>query len=83
MMSIEPITPHIGAWIKVTLRDRVLWRQVMPTRGYLSQSELPVTIGVGKSVLVGEVQVLWPSGHKQNVPHPQLGAEILVVESPP
>ena len=37
----------IGAWIKVSVGGRVLRRQVMPTRGYLSQSELPVTIGLG------------------------------------
>jgi hypothetical protein len=37
----------VGAWIRVRTGERTLWRQVMPTRGYLSQSELPVTIGLG------------------------------------
>src|SRR5262249_18624645 len=31
----------IGAWIKVRVGSQTLSRQVMPTRSYLSQSELP------------------------------------------
>lgn len=52
----------IGASIMVRLPGRVLWRQVMPTRGYLSQSELPVTVGLGREVNVLEVQIQWPWG---------------------
>ncbi len=44
----------IGAWIKMRLVGRTLWRQVMPTRSYLSQSELPVTIRLGKSRPCGQ-----------------------------
>src|SRR5262249_2235667 len=36
----------IGAWIKVQIAGKTLSRQVMPTRGFLSQSELPVTFGL-------------------------------------
>jgi hypothetical protein len=55
----------IGAWIKVRVGGRTLSRQVMPTRSYLSQSELPVTIGLGESDQVESVEILWPSGVKQ------------------
>src|SRR5689334_20836370 len=37
----------IGAWVTAQVNGHKLSRQVMPTRGYLSQSELPVTIGLG------------------------------------
>lgn len=47
----------IGAWIKLRVGSQVAWRQVMPTRSYLSQSELPVTIGLGKSDKGGRTQV--------------------------
>jgi len=57
----------IGAWIHVRVGGRTLSRQVMPTRSYLSQSELPVTIGLGKSDKVESVNILWPSGLKQKV----------------
>ncbi len=50
----------IGAWIKATVGGRTLWRQVMPTRSYLSQSELPVTIGLGTAEKADLVEVTWP-----------------------
>jgi hypothetical protein len=32
----------------------------MPARGYMSQSELPVTIGLGKIGKIDDVQIFWP-----------------------
>jgi len=60
----------IGAWVKVRVAGRTLSRQVMPTRSYLSQSELPVTFGLGKADKVESVEILWPSGTKQKVSPP-------------
>ncbi len=57
----------IGAWVKARIGNRTLWRQVMPTRSYLSQSELPVTFGLGKADHVDELTVIWPDGSKQKV----------------
>ena len=47
----------IGAWIKVRVGGQTLVRQVMPTRSYLSQSELPVTIGLGQATRADEVEI--------------------------
>src|SRR5579859_2811773 len=57
----------IGAWIKVRFAGHNLTRQVMPTRSYLSQSELPVTIGLGNADHVDSVEIRWPSGTTQKV----------------
>ena len=57
----------IGAWVKVRLGNRTLSRQVMPTRGYLSQSELPVTIGLGDAQRADAVTVIWPGGAEEKV----------------
>jgi hypothetical protein len=57
----------IGAWIKVRVGNRTLSRQVMPAKGYMSQSELPVTIGLGKANAVEEVLVTWPDGSTQKL----------------
>jgi hypothetical protein len=70
----------IGAWIRVRLGDQTLRRQVMPTRGYLSQSELPVTIGLGSASAVNELEVTWPGGRKQSVQNVLLGALTVVKE---
>ncbi len=64
----------IGAWIKVRLGKQTLSRQVMPTRSYLSQCELPVTIGLGKATGVDSVEIVWPDGSVQKVDSPGLDA---------
>lgn len=64
----------IGAWVRVRVGGQVQARQVMPTRGYLSQSELPVTIGLGGSRRFDEVQVIWPDGSRQVVEKAQVDA---------
>jgi enediyne biosynthesis protein E4 len=57
----------IGAWVKARVAGRQFSRQVMPTRSYLSQSELPVTIGLGESARADSVEVVWPSGTVQKI----------------
>jgi hypothetical protein len=69
----------IGAWIKVRVDGHTLTRQVMPTRSYLSQSELPVTIGLGDADKVDSVEILWPSGTNQKVT-PQIDRLTVVTE---
>jgi hypothetical protein len=71
----------IGAWIRVRVGTQTLSRQVMPTRSYLSQSELPVTIGLGKPATVDAVEVLWPTGHVQKLEKPKLN-QLTVVREP-
>ncbi len=60
----------IGAWIRVQVGGHLLSRQVMPTRSYLSQSELPVTIGLGKASTTDSVEIMWPSGTRQKINPP-------------
>jgi enediyne biosynthesis protein E4 len=57
----------IGAWIKLQAGDEIIARQVMPARGYLSQSELPVTIGLGRREAIGSIEIIWPGGNVQQV----------------
>jgi hypothetical protein len=70
----------IGAWIEVELPDRTLRRQVMPSRSYLSQVELPVTFGLGRDDKVRRVTIRWPGGDVQHVDRPQINRLIEVVE---
>ena len=71
----------IGAWIKVRAGGKTLWRHVMPTRGYLSQSELPVTIGLGENDRVEEVTITWPGGEVQKVEGLRVDAMNVVVQA--
>lgn len=57
----------IGA--RVTLRGptRIWQTQVMPTRSYLSQCELPITIGFGREKIPAEMEIRWPRGTTQKI----------------
>jgi hypothetical protein len=50
----------IGASVTIEADGKVLHRSVTSGRGYLSQSELPLTVGLGKSARVERVVVRWP-----------------------
>lgn len=70
----------IGAWIKVRVNQQILWRQVMPTRSYLSQSELPVTVGLGAATHPDEVEIFWPSGTHQGIDLVPVNRMLIVTE---
>lgn len=52
----------IGARIDVTAGGETRWQVVRTGSSYLSQSELPVTFGLGGRTRADEVTVTWPSG---------------------
>ena len=58
----------IGSWIELTAGGFTQRRQVMPTRSYLSQVELPVTFGLGTADRIDDLKVIWPDGTEQAVP---------------
>jgi len=58
----------VGAWIELEADGVTQRRQVMPSRSYLSQVELPVTFGLGAASRVDALRVRWPDGASQDVP---------------
>ena len=54
----------------------------MPTRSYLSQSELPVTIGLGDDASVESLEIRWPSGMVQPIGKLAIDQTTVVTESP-
>jgi hypothetical protein len=55
----------IGAWVELTAGGITQRRQVMPTRSYLSQVELPITIGLGTATRIERLHIEWPDGTVQ------------------
>jgi hypothetical protein len=53
----------IGAKVTLKLSNQAkLWNVVKSGSSYCSQSELPLTFGLGKTDKVSSVEVVWPSG---------------------
>lgn len=58
----------IGARIKVVLDDgATIGGMVKTGSSYCSQSELPVTVGLGSRTAITSVEVTWPTGRKETV----------------
>jgi hypothetical protein len=69
----------LGARVELRAGGVTQYRQVTPTRSYLSQSELPLTFGLGSATNVESLTVTWPDGQVQEVPVPAVDS-LLVVE---
>lgn len=57
----------IGAKVTVTIDGQSQSRIVMPTRGYLSQSELELTFGLGDAIEIDSATVTWPGEDPQPI----------------
>ncbi len=57
----------LGATVEVVVGGQTIRRAVMPTRSYLSQSQLTVTVGLGDATRAESVRVRWPDGGVQEV----------------
>ncbi|HHM13164.1 MAG TPA: CRTAC1 family protein [Planctomycetaceae bacterium] len=70
----------IGALVEVNVGGQTLRAYVCPTKSYLSQSELPLTFGIGKHTSVESVTVHWPDGPKQEVTDVRIDATNRIVQ---
>ncbi len=71
----------IGAQVTLQAGGVTQRRQVMPTRSYLSQSELPVTFGLGLNDRIDALEITWPGGALQAVAPPPVDRLIIVEQA--
>ena len=57
----------IGARVEITADGEDRWQLVKTGSSYLSQSELPVTFGLGAATAVSALRVVWPSGQIEEI----------------
>ena len=69
----------IGALVELATGSGIQTRCVVNTRGYLSQSELPLTFGLGKNDKVDRVLITWPDGTKQTIENPEIDKTHFIV----
>ena len=68
----------IGAWVELTAGDVTQRRQVMPTRSYLTQVELPVTFGLDTQDRIDSLRIIWPDGSKQTISDVEIDSMLTV-----
>jgi hypothetical protein len=67
LVGREPNRDALGARLELVAGGHTQRRQVMPVRSYLSQSELPVTFGLGAADAIESLTITWPDGTTQTV----------------
>jgi hypothetical protein len=71
----------IGAIVRIYVNGQVQTRMVRSGSSYLSQSELPVTFGVGRQDQIEKVVIDWPSGRSEEHAKLQTAKSYQVVET--
>jgi hypothetical protein len=70
----------IGAIVRVQTGDNHQWQMMRSGSSYLSQSELVLTFGLGKSQKADRVEIDWPSGQHDGLTNVQADEIITVRE---
>ena len=70
----------IGARVRVTAGSERYSRMVKTGSSYLSQSELPLTFGLGTRSVADRIEIEWPSGAREELKQVAAGAAYEVVE---
>jgi hypothetical protein len=70
----------LGAAVVLRSAGVTQYRYLHPSRGYLSQVELPLTFGLGSATTVDELTVTWPGAQVQRVTVPGVDRELRVVQ---
>jgi hypothetical protein len=71
----------IGAVVTVTSASGTQWQMVHSGSSYASQSELPLTFGLGSDAVVSRLEIRWPSGVTQSFADVAAGRQVVVHES--
>ncbi len=70
----------IGARLALTAGGITQYRDLMPTRSYLSQVELPVTFGLGRHAAVDALNITWPDGTQQSLRPAAVDTTLTVIQ---
>ncbi len=54
-------TKSVGAKVEVFVDNQVFSKYLMPSRGFQSSTEYPLTFGLGKNKTVDSVRITWPN----------------------
>jgi hypothetical protein len=70
----------IGAKVRLVSDGGARWAVVKTGSSYCSQSELPLTFGLGTAAKVGRIEVTWPTGKMETLPGVAANQSITIQE---
>ena len=81
LVGVKSNRSAIGAHVRVTAAGTTRVAMVKTGSSYLSQSELPLTFGLGTASKVEQVEIRWPSGQVDRLGPQDAGQTLVVVEA--
>lgn len=51
----------IGTTVKLYYEDQIVLQELVPSRGFQSSMEYPMTIGLGKASTIDSIRIIWPN----------------------
>lgn len=81
LVGVKSNRSAIGAVVRVTAGGTTRMAMVKTGSSYLSQSELPLTFGLGQASKVEQVEIRWPSGHVERLGSQAAGQTLVVTEA--
>ncbi len=82
LVQPAPNPDAIGATVVLEYGGKTERRMVMPSRGYLSSMELPLTFGLGDTTRADTVHVLWPDGTEQTLTDVAANRTVIIERKP-
>jgi len=67
LVGKAPNPDAIGASVTLKSGGTTQYRNVIPSRSYLSQVEMPVTFGLGPQTSVDQITITWPDGSTRSL----------------
>ena len=81
LVGVKSNRSAIGAEVRVTAGGRTRLGMVKTGSSYLSQSELPLTFGLGAAQRVDQIEIRWPSGQLDRLGPHDAGQTLVVTEA--
>ena len=67
LLSVGPNSEAVGARVSVVAGGKKLWQTVNGSGSYLSHNDTRVHFGIGKSLALDSVDIIWPSGFHHRI----------------
>ncbi len=70
----------VGAWIRVRASGQTQVRYISAASSYLSANDLRANFGLGQAAWVDQVDITWPDGSQQQIPHVAANQRLVVYQ---
>lgn len=80
LVGVQSNRDAIGTRVRATIKEQTTHFELTAGDGYQASNERRVFVGMGKSLIVDELRVLWPSGQETRLANVAANQELLVVE---